>query len=192
MKKTFLMVLSTIVATLVLGGATSCKEIAKSVTEALSDSDSVAVASDSVPSELPRTLDNAPAPKGNITTWLVAGFNEDGGYRMFIVEGNESRFIQDNLGTTDTIYVLRLVSYEQTKDEKAPVEGGGYSEDIEGNLVVDAYDPATKAFVGRYEGQYSSGGEYDENDELVHCGESYGGTFTKADGTKEEFSYYGD
>ena len=186
------MVLSTIVATLVLGGATSCKEIAKSVTEALSDSDSVAVASDSVPSELPRTLDNAPAPKGNITTWLVAGFNEDGGYRMFIVEGNESRFIQDNLGTTDTIYVLRLVSYEQTKDEKAPVEGGGYSEDIEGNLVVDAYDPATKAFVGRYEGQYSSGGEYDENDELVHCGESYGGTFTKADGTKEEFSYYGD
>lgn len=192
MKKTFLMVLSTIVATLVLGGATSCKEIAKSVTEALSDSDSVAVASDSVPSELPRTLDNAPAPKGNITTWLVAGFNEDGGYRMFIVEGNESRFIQDNLGTTDTIYVLRLVSYEQTKDEKAPVEGGGYSEDIEGNLVVDAYDPATKAFVGRYEGQYSSGGEYDENDELVHCGESYGGTFTRADGTKEEFSYYGD
>ena len=192
MKKTFLMVLSTIVATLVLGGATSCKEIAKSVTEALSDSDSVAVASDSVPSELPRTLDNAPAPKGNITTWLVAGFNEDGGYRMFIVEGNESRFIQDNLGTTDTIYVLRLVSYEQTKDEKEPVEGGGYSEDIEGNLVVDAYDPATKAFVGRYEGQYSSGGEYDENNELVHCGESYGGTFTKADGTKEEFSYYGD
>lgn len=192
MKKTFLMVLSTIVATLVLGGATSCKEIARSVTEALSDSDSVAVASDSVPSELPRTLDNAPAPKGNITTWLVAGFNEDGGYRMFIVEGNESRFIQDNLGTTDTIYVLRLVSYEQTKDEKEPVEGGGYSEDIEGNLVVDAYDPATKAFVGRYEGQYSSGGEYDENNELVHCGESYGGTFTKADGTKEEFSYYGD
>lgn len=192
MKKTFLMVLSTIVATLVLGGTTSCKEMAKSVTEALSDSDSVAVASDSVSSELPRTLDNAPAPKGNITTWLVAGFNEDGGYRMFIVEGNESRFIQDNLGTTDTIYVLRLVSYEQTKDEKAPVEGGGYSEDIEGNLVVDAYDPATKAFVGRYEGQYSSGGEYDENDELVHCGESYGGTFTRADGTKEEFSYYGD
>lgn len=192
MKKTFLMVLSIIVATLVLGGTTSCKEIVKSVTEALSDSDSVAVASGSVSSELPRTLDNAPAPKGNITTWLVAGFNEDGGYRMFIVEGNESRFIQDNLGTTDTIYVLRLVSYEQTKDEKEPVEGGGYSEDIEGNLVVDAYDPATKAFVGRYEGQYSSGGEYDENDELVHCGESYGGTFTKADGTKEEFSYYGD
>ena len=88
--------------------------------------------------------------------------------------------------------MLRLVSYEQTKDEKEPLEGGGYSEDIEGNLVVDAYDPATKAFLGRYKGQYSSGGEYDANDELVHCGESYAGIYTLADGSEDEFSFYGD
>ena len=58
--------------------------------------------------------------------------------------------------------------------------------------MVDAYDPATKAFVGRYEGKYSSGAEYDEDDEILHCGESYSGTFTKVDGKKEEFSYFGD
>ena len=59
-------------------------------------------------------------------------------------------------------------------------------------LVVDAYDPATKEFVGRYDGSYSGGSEYDQSGEFLHGGESYSGTFTKADGTKEEFSYYGD
>ena len=192
MKKTFLMVFSTIIATLVLGGTTSCKDIAKSMAGALSDSDSVAVASESVSSELPRTLDNAPAPKGNITTWLVAGFNEDGYARMFIIEGDESRFVQDNLGTTDTIYVLRLVSYKQTEEEKEQTEDGGTYESFGDPLVVDAYDPATKEFVGRYDGSYSGESEYDQSGEFLHGGESYSGTFTKADGTKEEFSYYGD
>ena len=116
----------------------------------------------------------------------------DGGYRMFIVEGDESRFIEDHIGTTDTLYVLRLVSYEQTSEEEEKLENGDTFVDIEGNLVVDAYDPATQAFVGRYEGNYSSGAEYDPEGEMLHCGESYGGTFTYADGKKEEFSYYGD
>ena len=195
MKKTFLMLVMTAVASFTISGMISCKEMAKSVIDAVSDSDSVAAASDSVTQEfaaLPRTLDEAPAPKGKISTMLPAGYLEDGGYKMFILEGDESRFIQDNIGTTDTIYILRLVSYKQTKDEKEKLENGGSSEDIEGELIVDAYDPATKAFVGRFEGTYSSGAEYDENDEILHCGESYAGTFTKADGTKEEFSYFGD
>ena len=195
MKKSFLMLVMTAVASFTISGMISCKEMAKSVIDAVSDSDSVAAASDSVTQEssaLPRTLDEAPAPKGKISTMLPAGYLEDGGYKMFILEGDESRFIQDNIGTTDTIYILRLVSYKQTKDEKEKLENGGSSEDIEGDLVVDAYDPATKAFVGRYEGEYSSGAEYDENDEILHCGESYSGTFTKVDGKKEEFSYFGD
>lgn len=195
MKKSFLMLVMTAVASFTISGMISCKEMAKSVIDAVSDSDSVAAASDSVTQEssaLPRTLDEAPAPKGKISTMLPAGYLEDGGYKMFILEGDESRFIQDNIGTTDTIYILRLVSYKQIKDEKEKLENGGSSEDIEGELIVDAYDPATKAFVGRFEGTYSSGAEYDENDEILHCGESYAGTFTKADGTKEEFSYFGD
>ena len=195
MKKSFLMLVMTAVASFTISGMISCKEMAKSVIDAVSDSDSVAAASDSVTQEssaLPRTLDEAPAPKGKISTMLPAGYLEDGGYKMFILEGDESRFIQDNIGTTDTIYILRLVSYKQTKDEKEKLENGGSSEDIEGELIVDAYDPVMKAFVGRFEGTYSSGAEYDETDEILHCGESYAGTFTKADGTKEDFSYFGD
>lgn len=185
MKKAFLMLVASAVAVLMFSGMTACKEVAKSVNGTSSDSDSVA-------QELPRTLDNAPKPEGNVTTWLVAGFLEDGGYKMFIVDGDESRFVQDNLGDTDTIYVLRLVSYKQTKEENEALEDGGTFKEIEGDMVVDAYDPATKAFAGRYEGQYTSGGEYDKSGELLHCGETYAGTFTKADGEKEEFSYYGD
>ena len=89
MKKIFLPLFVVAIAVLVICGTTSCKNVAKLGVGSSSDSDSVAVASESVSSELPRTLDNAPAPKGNITTWLVAGFNEDGYARMFIVEGYE-------------------------------------------------------------------------------------------------------
>ena len=185
MKKGFLLLMVVAVATFVLGSTTACKDVAKSLVSVSSDSDSVA-------QELPRTLDNAPQPEGNLTTWLPAGFLEDGGYKMFILDGDESRFIQDNIGTTDTIYILRLVSYKQTTEENETLEDGGTLKEIGGNLVVDAYDPATKAFVGRYEGQYNSDGEYDKSGELLHCGESYAGTFTKTDGTKEEFSYFGD
>ena len=78
---------------------------------------------------------------------------------------------------------------ETTKD--AP-ENGGHTESVNGPLVVDAYDPVTKEFVGRYDGTFFSDCEYDENGEVLNCGESYSGTFTKADGTKEEFSFYGD
>ena len=173
MKKGFLMLVAAVVAGVMLSGMTACKEVAKSLVSISSDSDSVA-------QELPRTLDNAPKPEGNIT------------YKMFIVDGDESRFVQDNIGDTDTIYVLRLVSYKQTKEENEALEDGGTFKEIEGDMVVDAYDPATKAFVGRYEGQYTSGGEYDKSGELLHCGETYTGVFTKADGEKEEFSYYGD
>ena len=196
MKKTFSLLLSAAFTALTLWGTSSCHFSTSKMNDERSDSDSVTAVPDTasvvILPALPRTLADAPAPKGNIITWLVAGYNGDGGYKMFIVEGDDSRFIQDNLGTTDTLYVLRLVSYEQTKDEKEPSEGGGTYEEIEGNLVVDAYHPTTKDFVGRYEGQYSSGGEYDDQGELLHCGESYSGFFTKADGTKEEFSYYGD
>ena len=188
------MLMAVAVATFVLGSTTACKEIAK-LSDVLSDSDSVAVTADSgtvASSALPRTLADAPQPQGDIITWLPAGYLEDGGYKMFILEGDESRFIQDNIGTTDTIYILRLVSYKQTKDENEPLEDGGISKEVAGDLVVDAYDPATKAFVGRYEGQYISDGEYDKSGELLHCGEAYAGTFTKTDGTKEEFSYFGD
>lgn len=196
MKKNFLMLVVVAAAIFTIGSSMmSCKDVAKSITGIMSDSDSVAAASDSVvadPAALPRTLADAPAPQGKITTWLPAGYLEDGGYKMFILEGDESRFIQDNIGSIDTIYILRLVSYKQTKDGKEKLENGDSFEEIEGNLVVDAYDPATKAFVGRYEGSYSSGAEYDENDDILHCGESYAGTFTKVDGKKEEFSYFGD
>lgn len=188
MKNMTLLLLAVAIAALTIGSTTSCKDLVKSETGTLSDSDSVAAA----PTELPRTLADAPTPKGNITTWLLAGMLEDGGYRMFIVEGDESRFVEDHLGTTDTLYTLRLVSYEQTKDEKEQLEEGGTSEDIEGNLVVDAYDYKTQAFVGRYEGQYTNSGEYDAEGELLHCGESYGGILTHADGTTEEFYFYGD
>ena len=140
MKKAFLMLVASAVAVLMLSGMTACKEVAKSVNGTSSDSDSVA-------QELPRTLDNALKPEGNVTTWLVAGFLEDGGYKMFIVDGDESRFVQDNIGDTDTIYVLRLVSYKQTKEENEALEDGGTFKEIEGDMVVDAYDPATKAFV---------------------------------------------
>ncbi len=182
--------------TLILGSTTSCKEIAKIQKDALSDSDSVAVTADSVSvpvsSELPRTLDDAPAAKGKLSTWLPAGFMEDGSYKMFILEGDESRLIHDKIGEEDTIYVLRLVSYEQVDSAKEKYENGGYGEEFGGPLVVDAYDPATKAFAGRYEGNYICSCEYDADGEFLHGGEAYGGTFTKADGTKEEFSFFGD
>lgn len=196
MKKSFLMLLAATSVTMILGGTTSCKEIAKIQTEALNDSDSVAVNADSVSvhvsSELPSTLDNAPAPKGKLSTWLPAGFMEDGSYKMFILEGDESRFVHSGIGEDDTIYVLRLVSYEKTDSTKEKTEGGGYCEEFGGPLVVDAYDPSTKAFVGRYEGNYFCSCDYDAEGELVHGGESYQGAFTKADGTKEEFSFFGD
>lgn len=190
MKKAFLSLLVAVVATLTIGGIIACKNTTKLETGTLSESDSVAVAS----AELPRTLADAPAPKGNITTWLIAGMSEGGDPRMFIVENDKGQMTQANYieHDEDTIYVLRLVSYEQTLDETEKLEEGGTSRDIEGNLVVDAYDHKTQAFVGRYEGQYTSSGEYDAEGELVHCGETYGGTFTYADGKKEEFSYYGD
>ena len=182
--------------TFILGSTTSCKEIAKIQKDALSDSDSVAVTADSVSvpvsSELPRTLDDAPAAKGKLSTWLPAGFMEDGSYKMFILEGDESRLIHDKIGEEDTIYVLRLVSYEQVDSTKEKYENGGYGEEFSGPLVVDAYDPATKAFAGRYEGNYVCSCDYDADGELLHGGEAYGGTFTKADGTKEEFSFFGD
>ncbi|MBO4431387.1 MAG: hypothetical protein J5790_08625 [Bacteroidaceae bacterium] len=196
MKKGFLLLMVVAVATFVLGSTTACKEVAKSLVSVSSDSDSVA-------RELPRTLDNAPQPEGNITTWLPAGFLEDGGYKMFILDGDESRFIQDNLGETDTIYVLRLVSFnrvgfEEGDEEEAnehnenATEEGSYIQSYNGPLVVDAYDPATKNFVGRFEGTYFCECEYTPDGDVMHCGESYAGTFTKTDGTKEEFSYFGD
>lgn len=190
------MLLAATCATLILGGTTSCKEIAKIQTATLSDSDSVAVTADSVSvsvsSELPRTLDEAPAPKGKLSTWLPAGFMEDGSYKMFIIEGDESRFVHSDTGEDNLIYILRLVSYEQTDSTKEKAEDGSYCEEFGGPLFVDAYDPSTKAFVGRYEGRYFCSCDYDKDGEFVHGGESYQGTFTKADGTKEEFSYFGD
>ena len=196
MKKSFLMLFAATSVTMILGGTTSCKEIAKFQTDGLSDSDSVAVKADSVSvpvsSELPSTLDNAPAPKGKLSTWLPAGFMEDGSYKMFILEDDESRFVHSGIGEDDTIYVLRLVSYEKTDSTKEKTEGGGYCEEFGGPLVVDAYDPSTKAFVGRYEGNYFCSCDYDAEGEFVHGGESYQGAFTKVDGTKEEFSFFGD
>lgn len=190
------MLLAATCATLILGGTTSCKEIAKIQTATLSDSDSVAaVATDvtaDVATELPSTLDNAPAPKGKLSTWLPAGFLEDGSYNMFILEGDESRFVHSGIGEDDIIYILRLVRYEQEDSNKEKAEDGSYCEEFGGPLVVDAYDPSTKAFVGRYEGRYFCSSDYDKDGEFVHGGESYQGTFTKADGTKEEFSYFGD
>src|SRR5574344_1176001 len=101
-KKPFLMLLVATFVTLILGSTTSCKEIAKIQKDALSDSDSVAVTADSVSvpvsSELPRALDNAPEPKGKLSTWLPAGFMEDGSYKIFILEDDESRFIHDKIG----------------------------------------------------------------------------------------------
>lgn len=198
-KKTFLPLLMAAFAVLMVWGTTACKNVPGVLTDVASDSDSVAAST----TAFPKTLADAPEPDGGLITWLVAGFLEDGGYKMFIVDGDESRFIQDNLGDTDTLYVLRLVSFnrvafeegdedevdETTKD--AP-EDGGHTESVNGPLVVDAYDPVTKEFVGRYDGTYFSDCEYDENGEVLNCGESYSGTFTKADGTKEEFSFYGD
>ena len=177
-----------VVATLTIGGIIACKNTTKLETGTLSDSDSVAVAS----AELPRTLADAPAPKGKLSTWLPAGFMEDGSYKMFILEDDESRFVHSGIGEDDTIYVLRLVSYEKTDSTKEKTEGGGYCEEFGGPLVVDAYDPSTKAFVGRYEGNYFCSCDYDAEGEFVHGGESYQGAFTKADGTKEEFSFFGD
>lgn len=198
-KKTFLPLLMAAFVVLMVWGTTACKNVPGVLTDVASDSDSVAAST----TAFPKTLADAPEPDGGLITWLVAGFLEDGGYKMFIVDGDESRFIQDNLGETDTIYVLRIVSFnrvafeegdedevdETTKD--AP-EDGGHTKSVNGPLVVDAYDPVTKEFVGRYDGTYFSDCEYDENGEVLNCGESYSGTFTKADGTKEEFSYYGD
>lgn len=198
-KKTFLPLLMAAFAVLMVWGTTACKNVPGVLTDVASDSDSVAAST----TAFPKTLADAPEADGGLITWLVAGFLEDGGYKMFIVDGDESRFIQDNLGDTDTLYVLRLVSFnrvafeegdedevdETTKD--AP-ENGGHTESVNGPLVVDAYDPVTKEFVGRYDGTYFSDCEYDENGEVLNCGESYSGTFTKADGTKEEFSFYGD
>jgi hypothetical protein len=198
-KKTFLPLLMAAFVVLMVWGTTACKNVPGVLTDVASDSDSVAAST----TAFPKTLADAPEADGGLITWLVAGFLEDGGYKMFIVDGDESRFIQDNLGDTDTLYVLRLVSFnrvafeegdedevdETTKD--AP-EDGGHTESVNGPLVVDAYDPVTKEFVGRYDGTYFSDCEYDENGEVLNCGESYSGTFTKADGTKEEFSFYGD
>ena len=205
MKKVFLTLMVVAVATFVLGSTTACREFAK-LSAVLSDSDSVAVTADSgavASSALPRTLADAPAPDGGLITWLPAGYLEDGGYKMFIIDGDESRFIQDNLGETDTIYVLRLVSFnrvafEEGDEEEAnehqenASEEGSYIQSYNGPLVVDAYDPATKNFVGRFEGTYFCECEYTPDGDVMHCGESYAGTFTKTDGTKEEFSYFGD
>lgn len=195
-KKPFLMLLVATFVTLILGSTTSCKEIAKIQKDALSDSDSVAVTADSVSvpvsSELPRSLDNAPEPKGKLSTWLPAGFMEDGSYKIFILEDDESRFIHDKIGEEDTIYILRLVSYEKVDSTKEDMEEGGYFEEFGGPLVVDAYNPATKAFVGRYEGNYVCSCEYNADGDFMHGGEAYGGIFTKADGTKEDFSFFGD
>lgn len=198
-KKTFLPLLIAAVATLMFWGTTACKNVPGVMTDVPSDSDSVAAAT----TAFPKTLADAPEPDGGLITWLVAGFLEDGGYKMFIVDGDESRFIQDNLGETDTIYVLRFVSFNRVAFEEGDEdeadeaiedasEDGGHTESVNGPLVVDAYDPVTKEFVGRYDGTYFSDCEYDENGEVLNCGESFSGTFKKADGTEEEFSFYGD
>lgn len=196
MKKFLLTSLVVATAALILSGTTSCKDSTKSVAVTPSDSDTLAVgstpSSSSVSSSLPRTLVDAPAPKGKIVTWLTAGYTEDGYPRMFIVEEREGRLVLDNLESTDTIYLLRLVSYQQTEDEKENTEEGGTFESFGGPLVVDAYNPKTQEFVGRYEGSYEGGCEYDASGELLHGGESYSGTFTRANGKTEDFSYYGD
>ena len=200
-KKTLLPLLIAAFAVLMVWGTTACKNVPGVMTDVPSDSDSVAAAT----TEFPKTLADAPEPDGGLITWLVAGFLEDGRYKMFIVDGNEGRFIQDNLGETDTIYVLRVVSFNRVAFEEGDEdedevdestedtsENSGHTESVNGPLVVDAYNPVTKEFVGRYDGTYFSDCEYDENGEVLNCGESYAGTFTKADGTKEEFSFYGD
>lgn len=195
-KNFFLLLLVAVFVTLTGMGSISCKNVPSVRTDVLSDSDSVAAG-------FPKTLADAPDPDGGVITWLVAGYLEDGGYRMFILDGDESRFIQDNLGETDTIYVLRIVSFnrvafEEGDEEEASAskedasEDGSYIQSYNGPLVVDAYDPVTKDFVGRYEGTYFSECEYTPDGDVMHCGESYAGTFTKTDGTKEEFSYFGD
>ncbi|MBQ9665474.1 MAG: hypothetical protein IJV33_03260 [Bacteroidaceae bacterium] len=194
MKKSFLSLLLVAFAALTICGTTSCKNSANPTSEISSDSDTVAASEDkAVPSDQPRTLDSAPAPKGEpITVWLPAGYLPDGGYRMFIVEGDESRFIEDHIGESDTIYILRQVSYEVTEDTEEALEDGGKEHNRSGKLVVDAYDPKTKEFVARYEGEYSSFAEYDEEGEFMQGSESYSGTCTHVDGTTEEFSFYGD
>ena len=194
MKKSFLPLLLLAFAALVICGTTSCKNSAIPTTEISSDSDMVAAIEDeAVPSDQPRTLDNAPAPEGEpVTVWLPAGYLPDGGYRMFIVEGDESRFIEDHIGESDTIYILRQVSYEVTEDTEEAMEDGGKGHNWGGKLVVDAYDPKTKEFVARYEGEYSTYAEYDQEGEFLHGGESYSGTCKYVDGTTEEFSFYGD
>ncbi len=132
------------------------------------------------------SLDEAPTPVGELTTWLVANYNEDGWPTMFILEGKEGRLAKQSADEDEDALLLRLVSYKETfrtKDEE--------NEDFGGPLVVNAYDSKTKQFVGQYKGEYSCGCVY-EHGEVVNCGESFGGTFTRVNGKTEEFSFYGD
>ena len=139
------------------------------------------------PTELKaHSLDEAPQSKGTLLTYLVAGYNGDGWASMFIVDGKDSRLTQTTDGEEEIIYILRLVSYEETFRNKTEDD-----EDYGGPLVVNAYDPKSHACVGQYKGEYSCGCAY-EHGEVVNCGESFSGTFTRLDGKTEEFSFYGD
>ena len=140
---------------------------------------------------LPATLADAPRPKGQINFMLPAGFLPNGGYRMFAVEGTEGKLTEEDRGSK-VLYLLRLVLYEETAREEEPTGDGGRSLSTEGRLVVDAYNPTTKAFVARYEGSYSTVADFDAEGEFEHGGESYDGTRTDANGKKEDFSFFGD
>ena len=188
MKKTLFVLLSAALTATILCGHTSCKNPVKVADSVVVDSDTAAAPADT----LPATLADAPAPKGKLSTWLVAGFDEDGYSSMFIVDGDESRLTQDREGGSDTLQILRLVSYVQTEDKEEPSEEGGTFHSFGGRLTVDAFDPKTRLFLGRYRGSYDGGCEYDAEGELLHGGESYSGTFTAADGTRTKFSFHGD
>lgn len=203
-RKMFLMLVAALGLLIGMGGS-SCKNETKSEAAAEAETAKVDVVDenvdepaatdgDSAGAEEPAatddepemTLANAPQPSGRLTTWLVAGVAPSGFCRMFIVEGDESRMVEQSAGDEKLIYVLRLVSYKETKHQKNADE-----EEFEGSLVVNAYDPKSERYVGQYKGEYYCGCSY-ENGEMVHCGESFAGKFTRANGKVEEFNFYGD
>ena len=136
---------------------------------------------------LPRTLENAPVLKCDFTAWIPAG--ECG---SFVLEGEDSRYVWEGEQEINEIYILRFVRFEETVSEAEQLADGGVRETLCGRLVVDAYDPDTHVFAARYEGEYRTIANYDADGEFSKTDESYSGTCTKADGTKEDFNFSAD
>ena len=165
----------------VLTLSASCKKSTTSTSEATADSIT------------PADITKAPKPEGEVNCAMTNGNYQDA-VAVFNIEKTEGTITASMDGEEwKTLYDLRLVSYKETNREKTLFEEGEGSEtSTYGKLVVNAYDPATGAYVGQFSGEFDETIGYDSQGEQEWGSQSYIGKFTKADGTVEDIEFYGD